>query len=109
MKRLLSIAAALAIAITAFSGTAKADNTFSLHLEPGVVVPLTSPQSDIYDPGLVLGVKPMFALTPNLSVGHSLSTMYLPRAVDNGQNAGTLWQFGGSARLQTDRRASNPS
>lgn len=106
MKRHLSILAALAaVAFTAFSGTAKADNTFSLHLEPGVVVPLTSPQKDIYDPGLVLGAKGMFALTPNLSVGPSVSSLYLPRAVDNGQNAGVLWQFGGSARLQTDRRA----
>lgn len=105
MKRHLSILAALAFAFTAFSSTAKADNTFSLHLEPGVVVPLTSPQKDIYNPGIVLGAKGMFALTPNLSIGPSVSSLYLPRAVDNGQNAGVLWQFGGSARLQTDRRA----
>lgn len=107
MKRHLSILVALAVAFTALSGTAKADNTFSLHLEPGVVVPLTSPQKNIYDPGIVLGAKGMFALTPNLSIGPSVSSLYLPRAVDDGRNAGVLWQFGGSARLQADRRASN--
>lgn len=107
MKRFLSTLAALTIAFTAFSGTAKADNTFSLHLEPGVVVPLSAPQSNIYDPGLALGAKGMFALTPNLSIGPSASALYLPKKVDDGSNAGVLWQFGGSARLQTDRRATN--
>jgi outer membrane protein OmpA-like peptidoglycan-associated protein len=107
MKRFLSTVAALTIAFTAFSGTAKADNTFSLHLEPGIVQPMSAPQDNIYSTGVVLGAKGMFALTPNLSIGPSVSGLYLPRQVDNGQNAGVLWQFGGSARLQTDRRASN--
>lgn len=105
MKRHLSILAALTIAFTAFSGTAKADNNFSLHLEPGIVQPLTAPQDNIYQTGLALGAKGMFALTPNFSIGPSTSALYLPRQIDNGQNAGVLWQFGGSARLQTDRRA----
>src|SRR5271167_3765650 len=109
MKRHLSILAALAFAFTAFSGTAKADNNFSLHLEPGVVVPLTVPQDKIYNPGLVLGAKGMFAIIPQLSIGPSLSAIYLPKAVDNGSNAGVLWQFGGSARLQSDRQATNKS
>lgn len=114
MKKSLGILAALGIAFFSFASTAHADETadknnnkFSLHLEPGVVFPLTSPQSDLYNPGLALGAKGMFALTPNLSIGPSVSAMYLPRQEDNGQNAGTLWQFGGSARLQTDRRATN--
>lgn len=107
MKRHFSILAALSTALmTTIAGTASADNSFSLHLEPGVAVPLSSPQSGIYSPGLALGAKGMFALTPNFAVGPSVSTMYLPRSTDNGQNAGVLWQFGGSARLQTDRRTS---
>lgn len=112
MRKSLSILAALGIAFFAFSGTARADepptdpngNKFSLHLEPGVVFPLTDPQSNLYNPGMALGAKGLFALTPNLAVGPSLSTIYVPRSPDDNRNAGTLWQFGGSARLQTDRR-----
>lgn len=108
MKRHLSILAAFAVAFMAFAGTAQADNSFSLHLEPGVVLPLNSPQDNIYNPGLVLGAKGMFALTPIFSIGPSVSTIYLPRQSDSG-NAGVLWQFGGSARLQGDRRSTAPS
>jgi outer membrane protein OmpA-like peptidoglycan-associated protein len=103
----LGILTALSAALVATSGTALADNNFSLHLEPGVAIPLSAPQSNIYDPGLALGVKGMFTLTPNFAIGPSVSGMYLPRQVDNGQNAGVLWQFGGSARLQGDRRITN--
>jgi outer membrane protein OmpA-like peptidoglycan-associated protein len=103
----LGILTALSTAIVAVSGTALADNDFSLHLEPGVAIPLSAPQSNLYDPGLALGAKGMFTLTPNFSIGPSVSAVYLPRQVDNGQNAGVLWQFGGSARLQGDRRVTN--
>jgi outer membrane protein OmpA-like peptidoglycan-associated protein len=105
----LGILTALSAALVATSGTALADNDFSLHLEPGVAVPLSAPQSNIYGPGLALGAKAMFTLDPHFSIGPSTSAMYLPRAVDNGQNAGVLWQLGGSARLQGDRRATNRS
>jgi outer membrane protein OmpA-like peptidoglycan-associated protein len=107
MKKLLSIIGALAVSLTVFAGTARADNSFQLHLEPGIAQPLTAPQSDIYQTGMVLGAKGMFAVRPYLTVGPSISAMYLPRAIDNGQNAGTIWQFAGSVRLQTDRRTSN--
>lgn len=105
MKRHFSILTAMsAVLITTIADTAFADNSFSVHLEPSVVIPLTAPQSNIYAPGLGLGSKGMFALTPNFAIGPSVSTIYLPRSEDNGQNAGVLWQFGGSARLQVDRR-----
>ena len=107
MKKHLCILATLGLAFTAFSGTAKADNSFSLHLEPGLAQPITTPQSSIYTTGLVLGAKGMFALDPHVSVGPSVSTLYLPRSLDNGLNAGTLWQFGGSVRLQTARGNTN--
>lgn len=108
MKRHLSIIAALTVAFAAISGTAKADNDFSLHLEPSVVVPVTAPQSSIYEPGLGLGVKGLFALDRHWLVGPSLSTMYLTRKETNdGQGGGVVWQMGGSARLQTDRRNTN--
>lgn len=98
--RLLS-ALAVGFSAMALSQPAHAED-FSLHLDPGVVAPLTSPQSDIYNPGLGLGAKLMFNLRPWLTVGPSLSSIYLPYAVDNGKNAGVLWQFGGSLRLQKE-------
>jgi outer membrane protein OmpA-like peptidoglycan-associated protein len=109
MRKHLPVIAGLIGALVALSSTAKADNSFSLHLEPGLVQPLTEPQSNLYQTGGVLTVKPLFALTPNLSIGPSVAGMYLPRQIDDGQNAGTVWQFSGTARLQTDRRATNPS
>jgi outer membrane protein OmpA-like peptidoglycan-associated protein len=105
MRKHLLIIAGLIGAFVAFSGTAKADNSFSLHLEPGLVQPLTVPQSNIYSTGGVLTVKPMFTLLPYLTIGPSVSAMYLPRQTDNGQNAGVVWQFDGSLRLQGDRRS----
>lgn len=108
MKRHLSIIAVLSLAFVAISGTARADNDFSLHLEPSIVVPITSPQSDLYEPGLGLGAKGLFALNRNWSVGPSLSTMYLTRKDPvPGESGGVLWQLGGSVRLQTDRRNTN--
>lgn len=105
MRKHLSVAAAFVIALLGFAGTAKADNSFQLHLEPGLAQPLSAPQDQLYQTGGVLGAKGMFAVRPYLSVGPSVSAMYLPRMIDNGQNAGTIWQFAGSVRLQTDRRA----
>lgn len=104
MKKFLIILATLGVALTTYTGVAKADNSFSLHLEPGVAVPLTAPQDNIYHTGGVLTAKGMFAVLPYLSIGPSISNSYLPRAVDDGLNAGTMWQFDGSVRLQGDRR-----
>ncbi|CAM6004264.1 unnamed protein product [Sphagnum balticum] len=105
MKKHLLAALSLAFC-AAIASSAHADNSFSLHLEPGLAQPIASPQSNIYTTGLALDAKGLFMLDHYISVGPSISTMYLPRSIDNGQNAGTLWQFGGSARLQTDRRTS---
>jgi outer membrane protein OmpA-like peptidoglycan-associated protein len=109
--RHLGLLSALVLGGVALAQPAHADdsmgNTFSLHLEPGIVGPLNAPQNNIYNISYVLGVKGMFALNPNLSVGPSVSGMYLPRLVDNGHNAGVLEQMGGSLRLQGDRRYPN--
>lgn len=104
MKKHLILTALSLAFCAAISGSAYADNSFSLHLEPGLAQPMTAPQSNIYTTGLALDAKGLFMLDHNISVGPSVSALYLPRSTDNGQNAGTLWQFGGSARLQSDRR-----
>jgi len=93
-------------AIVAAPSLAHAEE-FSLHLEPGLAAPMSAPQSTLYNPGLVLGAKGMFALNHNLSLGPSVSALYLPRAVDNNENAGVMWQVGGSFRVEGNR--SNPN
>jgi outer membrane protein OmpA-like peptidoglycan-associated protein len=77
----------------------------SLHLEPGMVAPLSNPQNEIFQPGVALDTKLLFNLNHNLALGPSVSALYLPRMDSNGnQNAGVAWQMGGSIRLQGDRR-----
>jgi outer membrane protein OmpA-like peptidoglycan-associated protein len=99
--RLLSALTAVGAIIFAAPTPAHAEN-FSLHLEPGLAVPLTTPQATNFDTGLVLGAKGLFLLNRNLAVGPSVSAAYLPRATNTNNNAGVLWQFGGSLRLQGD-------
>lgn len=100
---LLSTVALTAMALVAMPKPAQAES-FSLHLEGGAAIPVTKPQNNLFNTGLVMGAKGMFALNPNLSIGPSLSSAYLPRSgADAGDNAGVLWQFGGSIRLQGNR------
>lgn len=104
MKKYFSIIVVLIFVFIAISGTAHADNNFSLHIEQGLVQPLTAPQSDLYHTGAAFSLKGLFAVDPHFAIGPSTSFFYLPRAIDNGQNAGVLWQVGGTVRVQTDRR-----
>jgi outer membrane protein OmpA-like peptidoglycan-associated protein len=103
--RTLHLLSALAIGATAFVIAPKPAHAegFSLHLEGGAAIPMTNPQDKLFDTGLVLGAKGMFALNPNFSIGPSMSSAYLPRSGNTNDNAGVLWQFGGSARLQGNR------
>lgn len=102
MKRTVYLLSALTVGLSAFLAVPQVAHAedFSLHLEPGIIQPLNDPQASIYQTGIVLGAKGMFALKPWLSVGPSVSAAYLPKAIDDGSNAGVLWQFGGSIRAQ---------
>jgi outer membrane protein OmpA-like peptidoglycan-associated protein len=97
--RLLSVLA-LGVSAIAIAPSAHADEKFSLHLDPGIVQPLTAPQDNIYQTGMTMAARGMFNLKPWLSIGPSVSADYLPKSIDNGSNAGVLWQFGGAVRLQ---------
>lgn len=104
MNRNFKLLSALTLGLSALFCAPRAHaEDFSLHLEPGVAMPVTDPQDNIYSPGAVLGVKGMFALKPWLTLGPSVSAMYLPKSVDDGSNAGVLWQVGPSLRLQRRR------
>ena len=91
-------------AVVAMTPQAHAE-TFSVHLEPGMAQSIGSPQENIFGTGLTLGAKGLFLLNRNVAVGPSVSTMYLPHWDDTNKNAGVLWQFGGSIRLQGNHNA----
>ncbi len=86
-------------------GTAWADD-FSVDLEPGIAIPLSAPQSDIYNTGGGQAVKVLFGLAPYLDVGPVASFMMLP-AETTDREAGVAWGFGGSARLKRPHDATS--
>lgn len=109
MNRSICLLSALAIGISAvvIVPSAHADEKFSLHLDPGIVQPLNDPQDNIYQTGMTMSARGMFNLKPWLSIGPAVSADYLPKSVDDGSNAGVLWQFGGAVRLQRSHNLFN--
>jgi outer membrane protein OmpA-like peptidoglycan-associated protein len=104
MNRNVRLLSALTLGLSALFVAPKANaEDFSLHLEPGIAIPVSPPQDNLYGAGPALGVKGMFALKPWLTLGPSVSAMYFPKQADDGSNAGVLWQFGPSLRLQRRR------
>ncbi len=92
---------ALAIGAATFvASTAHAEEKFALHLDLGMSQPLNDPQDTLYQTGIDMHVRPMFNLKPWLQVGPQVQASYFPKTVDDGSNAGVLWQFGGAVRLQ---------
>lgn len=77
---------------------------FTLKLEPGLTVPLTKPQSEIYDVGGGLSVKGLFGLNPYLDIGPSVSFHLLPAEEELAESGG-VWGLGGGLRLKRPRSA----
>lgn len=73
--------------------------TLTLRLEPGVAIPLASPQSDRFHVGGAFALKPELGLGSYFSVGPALSIMALPSAVP-GVATGTAWTAGAFARVK---------
>lgn len=90
--------AAFAVALL-IPAAAKADGpSLALKVEPGVAVPLTKPQSDRFDVGAAIAVKPLLNVTPWLAAGPSLSALALPSNVP-GVGTGTAYGLGMGAML----------
>jgi outer membrane protein OmpA-like peptidoglycan-associated protein len=70
----------------------------TLRLEPGMALALTSPQSGRTDAGFGQTIKLGLGLTPSLQIGPSATFTTLP-AVEEMDDAGTSWSFGGGLRL----------
>jgi outer membrane protein OmpA-like peptidoglycan-associated protein len=73
--------------------------SFSLKVEPGLAIPITRPQSQLFDVGGGQTVKALWALTPYLDIGPSATFIGLP-ADESDTNPGTAWTLGGGARLK---------
>lgn len=99
-KTLLKSGVLAAVACAALApATANADVPLTLKLEPGVALPLTSPQSDRFDPGADITVKQLIGLTPWLVVGPSLSALALQSNLP-GVDTGTAYRLGATGEIR---------
>ena len=72
---------------------------FALKIETGVVLPLTTPQSQLFVLGGAQTVKALWTLNPWLDLGPSVTFMALASQA-NLANPGTAWNLGASLRLK---------
>ena len=84
--------------VLSMTTAANADGV-SIKLEPGVVIPTTSPQSDVYDVGGGQSLKALFGITPYLDIGPAASFLFLPANAPLAES-GVAWGFGGGLRLK---------
>lgn len=77
---------------------------FVLLVEPGVAIPLTSPQSDLFKVGGGQTIKALWVVNENMNAGPSATFLTLPSEADHGQ-AGVAWTFGGSVRFRLFRNS----
>lgn len=71
----------------------------SLKLEPGIAIPLSAPQSQIYDVGGGESLKALFRINRYLDVGPTGFFLFLP-AEQKLAASGSVWGFGGGLRLK---------
>ncbi len=71
----------------------------SFKVEPGITVPLSAPQSQIYGTGVSQTVKALFGVTSFLDIGPSSSFTLLPNRTE-GQESGIAWTIGAGLRLK---------
>lgn len=77
---------------------------FALKVEPGLAIPLTNPQSQIFNLGGGQTIKALWVLGEYLDIGPSATFIALP-AETSPSNAGTAWTFGGSLRIKRPHHA----
>lgn len=97
-RGVLALAPWVALALLALPMSAHARD-FSFKLEPGVAIPLTDPQSRVYDVGGGQSIKALFGLTPYLDVGPTTSFLLLPASALAAES-GVAWGFGAGLRLK---------
>jgi outer membrane protein OmpA-like peptidoglycan-associated protein len=79
---------------------------FAFKIEPGLAIPLSRPQSQLFEIGGGETIKALWNVTRYLDLGPSATFLALPN--DNKLNAaGTAWAFGGSVRLKRPHDAAD--
>jgi outer membrane protein OmpA-like peptidoglycan-associated protein len=73
---------------------------FSLKVEPGLAIPLTAPQSDLFGLGGGQTIKALWALSPYFDIGPSATFITMPAEGTAPGEAGTAWTFGAGVRLK---------
>ncbi len=90
---------ALGAALVLSTSTVAHADGVAIKLEPGVVIPTTAPQSDIYDVGGGQSLKALFGINPYFDIGPAVSFLFLP-ASEPLAESGVAWGFGGGFRLK---------
>jgi outer membrane protein OmpA-like peptidoglycan-associated protein len=100
MRKILKTFSAILAAISLLSLPALAQaQEITLRLEPGVAVPLTAPQSQRFNVGGALAVKPELTLGHYVGIGPSGSVITFPSKID-GIDGPTAWGLGGFLRVK---------
>jgi outer membrane protein OmpA-like peptidoglycan-associated protein len=106
MKKTLTVLATLALAsITSFASA----EDFTLNAQGGPALNLRAPNADVvnrntFNIGAQGEVDGLFAIVPNVAIGPTVSSVYLPRSAPNTEES-TLWQFDGTVRVQGNHNA----
>jgi len=98
-RHTISIGASAAALMLLASPAAARRPDISLKLEPGFAIPLSAPQSTLYDVGGSQSLKLLFGLTPYLDIGPTASFLMLP-ASEPLAESGVVWGLGGGLRLK---------
>lgn len=72
---------------------------FALKIEPGLALPLTHPQSQLFKLGGGATVKGLWAINEYFDIGPSVTFIGLPSKASD-SDIGTAWTFGGGVRLK---------
>jgi outer membrane protein OmpA-like peptidoglycan-associated protein len=97
----LSLMAAFLLPVAAFAADPP-----TLTVEGGVAVPLATPQTDRFDTGGTLALKPLIGVVPFFDVGAFGSFLSLPSQIQ-GINAGSMWSVGPVVRFKRPHDESN--
>jgi outer membrane protein OmpA-like peptidoglycan-associated protein len=94
----LGLVVLVILVVLALPKAANAVN-FALKLEPGIAIPLSAPQSQIYDVGGGESLKALFGVNQYLDVGPAAFFLFLP-AQQKLAASGSVWGFGGGLRVK---------
>lgn len=76
----------------------------SLKVEPGIAMPLSHPQNQVYDQGFAQTLKLLMGISRYVEVGPSATFMALAADDDvSAMDTGTAWSFGASGRVMRPR------